>query len=497
MKPLSDLFIDKIDASNLEVHQKRLMQTFLSSAMVLSLGAAVVAPNQSKHQLGALLGISSFLGLLSAQCAESRKELELRYESYLNMNREIDKQETAGVFTHRVKWLRVLKELKLAADIRQLPSSAQERYAQMFQLQGLGIGAVAAPKAPLVEYSGEPQVLTEADLTRQLEVIQEETGFDTSWIDAEFVNKSKAIIGAKKSGKTYFMHHLASRWKQNNPEGIIIIFDSHYDPSTEEGTWFHGVEQKPLLDTVIFKKQEHIRDKFKEIQKEIHRRIENDLKPPHVPRIHIFWDEQDSYFKYWTTGLGNDPRVFEETISTVATIQDECRKYGIDITIGMHSIKKLNTGIDSSTLAQMTWVMFEKACMAANSVFPGDFAVSAIRPPMLQLMEELDRSKGRAVIVLDPERCKPIITGLPLLPIIQLNVQGSETPKTSPEDIEIYKQLIEYCREVLNQGEDLPTVEEIQELYNEATERELDKKIAEMILEQGQKPPQDKEGEKE
>ena len=497
MKPLSSLFLDNIDALSLEVHQKRLMQTFVSSAMVFTLVSAVIAPNQSKHQLGSLLGLSSILGLLSAQCSESRKELELRYKSYLEMNREKDKQEVAGEFKHSMKWGRVMEELKLAASIRQLPPSAQERYAQMFQLQGLGIGAVNAPKAPLVEYTGEPQVLSSADLTRQLEVIQEETGFDTSWINDDFINKSKAVIGAKGSGKTYFMHYLATRWKQLNPEGIVFIFDSHFDPTDPKSVWFAGVEQEPLIGTVIFKKHEDIRDKFKDIQKEIHRRIENNLKPPHVPKIKIFWDEEDSYFKFWNTGLGKNPKVFEETVSTVATIQDECRKYGIDITIGMHSIKLKNTGIDSSTLAQMTWVMFEKACMDINSTFPSDFELSEIKPPMKALMSELDRSKGRAVIVLDPDRYEPIITALPLLPVIQLNVQSGEGSKTSPEDMEMYKQLIEYCRELLNQGEELPTIEEIQELYNEATERELDKKIAEMILEQGQKPLQDKEVEKE
>jgi hypothetical protein len=220
------------------------------------------------------------------------------------------------------------------------------------------------------------------------------------------------------------------------------------------------------------------------------------LKPPHVPRIKIFWDEEDSYYKYWTTGLGRNPKVFEETISTVATIQDECRKFGVQITIGMHSIKLKNTGIDSSTLAQMTWVMFEKACMDINSTFPSDFELAEIKPPMKALMGELDRKKGRAVIVLDPERYEPIITALPLLPIIQLNVQ-SEGSKTSPEDMRVYKHLIAYCRALLNQGGVLPTIEEIQELYHEATERDLDKKIAEMILEQGQKPLQDKEKEEE
>jgi hypothetical protein len=43
----------------------------------------------------------------------------------------------------------------------------------------------------------------------------------------------------------------------------------------------------------------------------------------------------------------------EKSILAVDAIQDEARKPKINSTLGMHSIKKINTGLDSDILAQM------------------------------------------------------------------------------------------------------------------------------------------------
>jgi hypothetical protein len=106
---------------------------------------------------------------------------------------------------------------------------------------------------------------------------------------------------------------------------------------------------------------------------------------------------------------------FKEILKLIDCIQDEGRKYLVEITIGMHGLKKENTGIDSNTIAQMNWLLFEKACYDPATKFPSDFDAREIKETAKQISNSLDPRIGRTVVIFKQELSSPIITVLPLL----------------------------------------------------------------------------------
>ncbi len=92
-----------------------------------------------------------------------------------------------------------------------------------------------------------------------------------------------------------------------------------------------------------------------DVRRELNRRITNSLEYPEVTRVKVILDEEENLKR----NLSEEQ--FEAVQDVISLIQDEGRKYGVEITIAMHSLKKENTGIDSANLQQMDWLVF--SCM--------------------------------------------------------------------------------------------------------------------------------------
>ena len=115
--------------------------------------------------------------------------------------------------------------------------------------------------------------------------------------------------------------------------------------------------------------------------------------------------------------------------NVISLIQDEGRKYGVEITLAMHSLKKENTGIDSANLQQMDWLVFHKAAYDSTTRYPEDFNPREIRTKAKRIARQLNPKFGRVAVVVKQQETEPIITVLPLLPIPTINLVSSDQPQ--------------------------------------------------------------------
>jgi hypothetical protein len=249
------------------------------------------------------------------------------------------------------------------------------------------------------------------------------------WVDnGAIAYGSKAIFGTKGSGKSVLMAYFAHLMIQHRPDTHLVIVDPHL--GLEDGAnWFNGAVEltdrycfKFAKDPIAVKRFEEIVDEF---QAEMDGRIDR-ISLSKTP-WHLMIDEFERIADYLAK---NYPLVHGKLMSLVDAIQDEGRKPKFDSTLGMHSIKKINTGLDSDTLAQMLWV----ACGSAIDNAAAVNVQSILNlPKVRETRQELERKYagnycyGTAVIK-HPKGCAAV--GIPWLDLTQL---GYET-EPSEED---------------------------------------------------------------
>ena len=492
---LSHLFDNELDKLELEVYQKRMINASLAIGALGFIGSAIMFPNQPKHQLGGELALGSLLAFASAYVSQSRQDVEKRYTTYLDMNRTHNKQILSNEFSYQSAMNTIMGELKLAKDVRELPMTAQVRYLEKFQLHGLvALQPASNDSSPQSSENTTTVNVSKAQLASQMKAIEQRTNINMQWIDDEFIYSSCIIVGAKGSGKSHFMKWKATKYFLLNPDAKIYIFDPHFDKDDPATYWLQDMPIDILWQQVIFKNVEDIYKQFVNIRSEFNSRIKESRRLPKVQKIRIFWDEEENVKR----NLSSDK--FKFILETIDMIQDEGRKYGIEIDIGMHSLKKENTGIDSAALSQMNWLLFEKACYDPTTKYPSDFDNGEIKKVAKAL--QVPRNIGRTVVIIKVSDIEPVITVLPLLPIekIQLsndNGSESESPQSEQndefwEDDEIlgnnnasstneppkpstdyYEHMIEWFKLCFKEYGKLPSNEEVRQAWKQLTGHNL------------------------
>lgn len=214
-----------------------------------------------------------------------------------------------------------------------------------------------------------------ADLTAR------EDAIDYSWVDdPKFVRASKAIFAPKGSGKSFLVSYLAAKYVQQNPNGILWIVDPHFnehsdtysnDPDDQETVWLNGIPKKELYAgggklkrVCLVKKLDDSLRMFKELRKILKHRIDNALKKE-AP-VHLICDEFENRIRDWSK------EETEEVLKIIAAVEDEGRKFGVTVTVIAHSIKKMNTGIDSSVIFQMNLLALGGALADTTIAWPSD-----------------------------------------------------------------------------------------------------------------------------
>jgi hypothetical protein len=250
-----------------------------------------------------------------------------------------------------------------------------------------------------------------------------------AWIsEGAIAYGSKAVFGTKGSGKSVLMAYFAHLMVQHRPDTHLVIVDPHL--GLEDGAnWFNAQTEltgrycfKFGKDPVSAKRFEGLIDEF---QQEMDARIDR-ISLAKNP-WHLMIDEFERIADYLAK---NYPAIHGKLMSLVDSIQDEGRKPKFDCTLGMHSIKKINTGLDSDTLAQMLWV----ACGSAIDHAAAVNVQSILNLPRVrEQRQELERKYtgnycyGTAVIK-HPKGCAAV--GIPWLDLTQLGYES----ETSEED---------------------------------------------------------------
>jgi hypothetical protein len=127
-----------------------------------------------------------------------------------------------------------------------------------------------------------------------------------------------------------------------------------------------------------------------------------------------------------------------EVMNIIAQTQDEGRKYLINITLGMHSLKKERIGVDSSVLFQMDVLCLGSALADPNTKFPADFESKALLQKQMELQRTLKKSQGFACVVRKlGEMAK--VEVIPFLDLSQFSfdvepIQQQDTPQPTPQD---------------------------------------------------------------
>jgi Helicase HerA, central domain len=233
---------------------------------------------------------------------------------------------------------------------------------------------------------------------------------------------SKAIFGTKGSGKSVLMAYFAHLMVQHRPDTHLVIVDPHL--GLEDGAnWFNA--QSELCDRYCFKfgkdavSAKRFEELIDEFQAEMDARIDR-ISLSKNP-WHLMIDEFERIADYLAKHY---PAIHGKLMSLVDSIQDEGRKPKFDCTLGMHSIKKINTGLDSDTLAQMLWV----ACGSAIDNAAAVNVQSILKlPKVREQRQELERKYagnycyGTAVIK-HPKGCAAV--GIPWLDLAQLGYES-------------------------------------------------------------------------
>lgn len=226
---------------------------------------------------------------------------------------------------------------------------------------------------------------------------EEESAIDDSWLDQSFIDESKAVFGAKGSGKSTYLRAEAAYFKTGHPDGILWIGDIHFDEDDTECSWLNGVSMQDQLKNFVADNPEKVYQFFKLFGKEMKRRVDNKLK--NEPPMKLICDE----FTGFMDSLTEEQRYI--VLKTIEHSEFQCRKFnkGGGITIGLHNLKKgdgkTGSGLDSSVLANLHILGMGAALCDPNIKLPADFDIKKLEPQRQELQESVKPGEGRACIL--------------------------------------------------------------------------------------------------
>lgn len=320
--------------------------------------------------------------------------------------------------------------------------------------------------------------LPDSVLSSQLKQVAQTHDLNLDWI-TKIVPQSKVIVGGRGSGKSRFMRYILADYVLSYPNDEWFVIDPHYEGYEEEfdknnpdQAWLLGVDSAKLKERIVDNVENgYIR--LMDVYKIFKERIKTKNKYPKVPRIMVFVDEFEAFKK----GLTDEQ--FENLLEFIEVAQDEGRKFGVELTIGMHSLKKERTGIDSTVISQMYWVLLENTATDRNTVFPADFDQKAIIRQLKKINQNKDRNKYRAFVLTSP-------TGdllIDLLPLLSLPTFQQNQPITSNQDLTPEQEAFLTLKNWVGSMSQLPTHLQVWQKWEELTGQKLNEKGLLYLLE--------------
>lgn len=358
----------------------------------------------------------------------------------------------------------------------------------------LGLDGLMPPPEQFQSSSGQPEAIALNDQSDLDEVGSAHSTIDYSWLDEDFIRASKAVFGAKGSGKTTYLNYEAMMFLATNPNGELRIGDLHFDP--EEPKWLPSVPSEVLLKKYVASKKESILALFRWFHAELKDRIDKGdrIKPGQDVvtregrtrrRVKFICDEFIGFI-----GRCSNEEI-KEIEACLATSQDEGRKFGMDVTLGLHSLKKGRSKIDSSVLFQMDILCLANAIADPNTPFPTDWDKKALVSCRHAVQASLGPGQGFACVA-----CKqgdpPIVQVLPHIDLSNFKIgnvsAASDLPNQSaadetPKPTDIFGQLKTWVELVQGQEQRNPTDEELSAAWQELTGKAINYQGLRMLKE--------------
>jgi hypothetical protein len=215
---------------------------------------------------------------------------------------------------------------------------------------------------------------------------------DYSWLDSKFIAASKVVFGAKGSGKSRYLSYESIEFLRNHPDGELRIGDRHFD---EDAEWLPGMPFELVQSKFVAKKSSDILKLFRYAGALLKHRVDNGIRvnhPDYFP-FKLICDEFESFI----ADLDVDQK--EEVMNVINRSQDEGRKFGINITLCVHSLKRERIGVDSSALFQMDVLCLGKSLADPNTRFPADFDCKRLLQQQNEMQQSLAPKQGYACVV--------------------------------------------------------------------------------------------------
>jgi hypothetical protein len=294
-----------------------------------------------------------------------------------------------------------------------------------------------------------------------------EQEWDQSWLKAQ-AKESEAVFGSKGSGKSTYLSYKGNSFLSLYPNGQLLIGSTHYD--FDEDNWIPGAPRK-FVESIIKTDKDDIYRIFLTAKKLLQHRKENKLRnePPFLGIIDEF---QGLVSIEWSQAQA------EEAVEILQFVQFEGRKYGVNLCLGLHTIKKGESKIDSSVLFNMDMVVCGDMLADKSSPFPGNFDRKTLLSAQYELSDALG-SKGRAVIfrkLQEPPKVVPFLR--PDLSQFKFNVSGTapDVVADEEEDDQPSANPLEALLELKEQLGRMPTDQELLSLYKTITGQDLNDK---------------------
>lgn len=190
----------------------------------------------------------------------------------------------------------------------------------------------------------------------------EGVGFDEepepfSEIEKIFHYGSAIIAGSRGSGKSSALRHFVGKRLQARPETRLLIIDPHYDPGEE--TWLPGCSEDEH-DRIVVRDPLKGLSAFNKVFAEGLRREELILKKE--PPLLVVIDEYQGFISRTNSG--------KEMAEMITYIQNGFRKFQVDVFLGLHSLKKGMSDLDSSATMQMHWCLLGNLINDTNTIIP-------------------------------------------------------------------------------------------------------------------------------
>lgn len=222
---------------------------------------------------------------------------------------------------------------------------------------------------------------------------------------AKAASRSKIICGSRGSGKTALSTYFAGQLAKHTR---LLISDRHYPASAAE--WLPGVPRNDFEERYLIRSADDTLTALLNLKAELATRIETGNTDGE--QIHLLIDEWGGCWDVWDDG---------EQISAIKALErinEEGRKFGVNVTLTCHSLTREKTGLDQALTGAADLYLTGDALSNASWSFPSSLSnrranLTTERLEQLSAVAIAQRvivfrdSMGQSAVVIAPDLTTP------------------------------------------------------------------------------------------